>query len=325
MPGTELHLLRETTVVRVVPVGEEPVSIGRDLGNTVTLLDEDVSAHHAIVVEGPSGLEVRDLRSKNGTFVNGERIEGSAILADGDDLRFGETARFVTCLTATTDRPTMILEHLTAGTAHLLDDERYRIGVHPRCNLVLPANSGGKATLIAHANGEVWLGDEAGERALDLNETFDVGSHRFRLVRAPEATSSTVWGCREARYSYRLVVGVDPVKGLFARLLDPAAGGSHDLQAENRIALLVALGRQLAADQARGLAASDAGWLHDEDALIAVWGRAGFRNAASTFSVLLHRTRKEIEQAGFDPWFVEKRRGAVRLRLRHVDLVEGGV
>ena len=34
--------------------------------------------------------------------------------------------------------------------------------------------------------------------------------------------------------------------------------------------------------------------------------------------VLVHRLRKEIERAGFDPWFIEKRRRAIRVWLPEV-------
>lgn len=324
MPGPELQLLRDSTVVRVVAVEDEPVSLGRDLGNSVTLLDDDVSSHHAVVAQAAGGLEVRDLRSTNGTFVNGQRVDGKALLADGDELRLGASARFRICLTACTDRPTLILEHRTAGTAHLLDDERYRIGADASCNLVLPGGPAIAATLVAHANGEVWIGTEHGEQSIEAGVDFEVHDQVFRLVPAPSATSSTVWGCREAKYGYQLRVGSDATLGVSARLLDPSTGNEHEVKSENRTALLFALGKRLKADLDAGVTPSEAGWTHDEDLLIAVWGRAGFRNAASTYSVLIHRLRKEVEEAGFDPWFIEKKRGAVRLRLQRV-VVDGGV
>jgi len=64
--------------------------IGRSEECDVFLVDPSVSRTHAIVelVEGePSVL---DLGSTNGTFVNGKRIEASALRA-GDELKFGNT------------------------------------------------------------------------------------------------------------------------------------------------------------------------------------------------------------------------------------------
>ena len=46
------------------------------------------SRHHATLIPGPSGTEIRDERSINGTFVNGARVE-SAMLHDGDTVTIG--------------------------------------------------------------------------------------------------------------------------------------------------------------------------------------------------------------------------------------------
>jgi pSer/pThr/pTyr-binding forkhead associated (FHA) protein len=65
--------------------------IGRDTSAGIVLEDGEVSRRHASVSTGPSGLEVEDLGSTNGTYVNGEKIEGSRALSEGDKLRIGTT------------------------------------------------------------------------------------------------------------------------------------------------------------------------------------------------------------------------------------------
>lgn len=66
--------------------------LGRDREAVVWVDDPSVSRHHArIVVAGPEA-KLEDLGSKNGTLLNGERIEGSATLADGDEVRIGLAA-----------------------------------------------------------------------------------------------------------------------------------------------------------------------------------------------------------------------------------------
>ena len=52
--------------------------------------DLDVSSRHAVIVRQDEGFTVRDLGSKNGTFVNGRRISGEVALQDGDVIAFGE-------------------------------------------------------------------------------------------------------------------------------------------------------------------------------------------------------------------------------------------
>jgi S1-C subfamily serine protease len=51
--------------------------------------DLDVSSRHAGIVRHGDTFVARDLGSTNGTFVNGVRIAGDAVLADGDVIAFG--------------------------------------------------------------------------------------------------------------------------------------------------------------------------------------------------------------------------------------------
>jgi pSer/pThr/pTyr-binding forkhead associated (FHA) protein len=57
----------------------------------VLLADPDVSRRHAIVREIEGGLGIEDLGSRNGTYLDGERITGVAPLRPGGNLRFGNT------------------------------------------------------------------------------------------------------------------------------------------------------------------------------------------------------------------------------------------
>ena len=66
-----------------------PLTVGRALTSDIALLDPTVSRRHAALTVGDGGVEVRDLGSSNGTFVNGARIEQSR-LAAGDVLTFGK-------------------------------------------------------------------------------------------------------------------------------------------------------------------------------------------------------------------------------------------
>jgi adenylate cyclase len=63
--------------------------VGRALTSDIPVFDPTISRRHAEVVCGESGVEVRDLGSSNGTFVNGAKVE-SARLAPGDVVSFGK-------------------------------------------------------------------------------------------------------------------------------------------------------------------------------------------------------------------------------------------
>ena len=51
--------------------------------------DLDVSSRHAAIVRKTEGFVLQDLGSRNGTFVNGQRVTGDALLRDGDVIGFG--------------------------------------------------------------------------------------------------------------------------------------------------------------------------------------------------------------------------------------------
>jgi predicted component of type VI protein secretion system len=69
---------------------EDDVVIGRETGDLV-VPDAEVSRRHAAVRSVPDGVEVEDFDSLNGTFVNGERIEGTVMLTKTGALRIGNT------------------------------------------------------------------------------------------------------------------------------------------------------------------------------------------------------------------------------------------
>jgi hypothetical protein len=65
------------------------IVIGRDPGCDLVLNDAKCSRRHAMIEEGPEGLSVRDCDSANGVYLNGRRVERSALLP-GDTLRIGD-------------------------------------------------------------------------------------------------------------------------------------------------------------------------------------------------------------------------------------------
>jgi hypothetical protein len=66
----------------------QPVTtIGRWEDNQVMVDDRWVSRHHAQIELQGQQYTIRDLDSKNGTLVNGQRIAGPAVLSDGDQIQ----------------------------------------------------------------------------------------------------------------------------------------------------------------------------------------------------------------------------------------------
>ncbi len=66
------------------------LSVGRDASNTIQLQDSEVSRRHAQVMHTDQGVSLVDLKSSNGTYVNGEPIQ-ERCLRSGDRIQFGRT------------------------------------------------------------------------------------------------------------------------------------------------------------------------------------------------------------------------------------------
>lgn len=71
------------------PLVKLPCCIGRGNDVDVRLPNATVSTRHALIHSRANGLELEDLDSRNGTFVNGRRVKGSVPIVAGDMLQFG--------------------------------------------------------------------------------------------------------------------------------------------------------------------------------------------------------------------------------------------
>ena len=84
-------------ILLVSPDGQQVVelrdfnSLGRHPSNTIQLLDKIVSKEHCIIERRGPSLVLRDLGSLNGTYINGERVNGERELKHGDDIALGGT------------------------------------------------------------------------------------------------------------------------------------------------------------------------------------------------------------------------------------------
>jgi clan AA aspartic protease (TIGR02281 family) len=68
------------------------ITIGRHPKNDVAINDSKVSRHHLQIIQDDTGnFRVADFGSTNGTFVNGEKIQGEVPLYPNDMIRIGQT------------------------------------------------------------------------------------------------------------------------------------------------------------------------------------------------------------------------------------------
>lgn len=194
---------------RVLTVEGSPVTVGRDSRNSVVLTSETVSAFHLELRAGTEGLEVRDLGSRNGTFLDaaGERIPlpmapqemhplgpGDSLVlgTDGEpirigaDLEEGDTPKDEARNTIRVSRPVaeVRLDHIERGSwPRLLELNR---GLMDADDLdgVLEAGLNGLLELVPSADHATVFLAGAGED--DLTESFD------RVVRIERGVDDVV-------------------------------------------------------------------------------------------------------------------------------------
>ena len=302
-------------------LGETTASVGRAPDNQLPLADPIVSGHHATFWIEAGSVWVRDLNSRNGTFVSGRRVQGAVTLQDGDEVTLGTETRIRVRVPVglTGERKTMMLEDLTTGLRHHLVSSRFHIGSADMSDLYIEGAESREATLIVHPDGEIWLGSEDGEeRMLETDQPFEVAGHKLQIRQGDALWAPTVEVSAEP-YPYRLTATLDGAAGPEAVLEHKQTRSRYRVDAENRAVLLYLLGRQVIEDRGGPLAPGAQGWCSDDDVGTGIWGRGGSGDANS-LHVLVYRLRKELTKAGFDPWFIEKRRRAIRIRLRDVDI-----
>jgi pilus assembly protein CpaF len=80
---------------RRIDLREGEVTVGRSRGCGVVLRDPSVSRGHALLSVASGRVTLQDLRSSNGTYVNGRRLDAETPLTEGDRVVIGETALYL--------------------------------------------------------------------------------------------------------------------------------------------------------------------------------------------------------------------------------------
>jgi len=116
-------LVLETIGATQVPL-QDPTTFGRASDNVVALKDVSVSTHHAVIRKDGAFWVVEDLGSTNGTWLNHKRVDGRAVIKEGDQIQMGSQMIRVGGFRGAGDRP-------TSGAASIC----------PRCEKPLPGGA----------------------------------------------------------------------------------------------------------------------------------------------------------------------------------------
>ncbi len=81
-----------TGAPQLIPLESDRFTVGRAESNQLALTDDpSVSRLHAVLERYPGGWAIRDLGSRNGTSVQGQRLAGERSLHAGDEILVGST------------------------------------------------------------------------------------------------------------------------------------------------------------------------------------------------------------------------------------------
>ncbi|MDM0073403.1 FHA domain-containing protein [Variovorax sp. J2P1-59] len=84
----QLILRTAAGATRQVTLRPHDNTLGRGAHNDIVIESPQASRQHAVITVEAAFTTIRDVGSRNGTFVNGDRIE-SQTLADGDIIQLG--------------------------------------------------------------------------------------------------------------------------------------------------------------------------------------------------------------------------------------------
>jgi len=85
----KLKILKGPSVGKEVKLPSPKCLIGRAEGCHMRAQSDAVSRRHCVIVTSENEVVVRDLNSRNGTLVNGNRITEETVLLNGDIVRIG--------------------------------------------------------------------------------------------------------------------------------------------------------------------------------------------------------------------------------------------
>jgi hypothetical protein len=85
---SRLVLVKEDGTEASFPLIRDSYTLGRHRNNDIVISDPKASSFHARIDRSPDGFVLVDLKSRNGCWVNGKRVE-TAVLGTGDELRLG--------------------------------------------------------------------------------------------------------------------------------------------------------------------------------------------------------------------------------------------
>lgn len=305
-----MALLREADTGRLLSPGARCV-LGRSRACGLVVAEPTVSGEHAVLFLGLDGRWcVRDLGSRNGTFVDEQRVPGGDVCAlrEAARLQLGARARVWT-----------LVDESPPAAYAVADDGQVRRALDGV--LVLPDEDRPQAWLLPD-NGE-WLlsTGEGQESPATQGEAVSAGGQRWHLVLPAGELGDVLLPTMGASmgpdlHALRLEFRVSH-DGAFVQFTWRWRDEHHTVPARACHRLLLLLARQRLSDRADGLPEGDCGWIHT-DRLLALLDAS-----PQKLHVDVLRCRRQLAQMGVADAdaLIERRATTREIRLGVADLI----
>lgn len=276
--------------------------VGRSSLCTLRLADGRVSGEHARLAYASGQWSLFDLGSRNGTFVNGERLPHGKLhaLGQGDELAFGDPAASWTLVDV--GPPRLAARRLSDGV--LIEASH---GV-----LLLPSEEAPRASVFESRSRE-WVLESASEVCHVLDgQTVEVDGERFQIA-LPAGSATTMKGAADElsaadlTLSFRVSRDEEHVE---VSVVLP--GGPQVLPPRAHHYTLLTLARARLRDASSAdLVEAQRGWLFVDDLC------RSLAVEETRLNVEIHRIRQDFAALGVgaSSSIVERRRGSRQLRL----------
>jgi hypothetical protein len=284
-----------------------PCLIGRSSACALRIDDRQVSGEHARLVWTGVQWELRDLGSRNGTWVDGRRLTpgNPEPLAQGSRIAFGRESE--AWLMVDAEPPTLMARNEASG----------ELLVATGGLLALP-NAETPVVVVIEETAGIWMIEQGDrfEAAID-QQLLDVGGEAWRLL-IPWVHEMTLGFDPSLpsgdELALRFVVSRDQEH---VELIVRHAGGEVAMTPRVHFFLLLLLARKRLEDRARALTKQEQGWVYVEELI------EGLRTDPERLNVDVYRIRRQFTDAGISgaARLIERRRLTRQLRIA-TDMLE---
>jgi hypothetical protein len=278
-----MAMIRHTSTGRTRLLEPEHL-IGRAPSCSLHISERYVSAQHALLRWNGRRWELKDLGSRNGTFLNGQRLKAAdeVVVEMGARIAFGKPEQ--TWEIVDDGAPGMMVVPTDGGEPVVIEGEL----------LALPSSDDPQVT-IYRSEGS-WLLEKTDESTTPMTnlQTFEVDGRRWRFCCVEGTTKTTLADSSSLRLEVRYLELMFSVSANeeHVHLQMSCAGKSVDMGSRARNYLLLTLARHRLQDVSAGQAEAACGWVNQDD----------FPNdpmmASPQLNLDVFRIRKQFDAAG---------------------------